>query len=184
MSIRPCTGDDASTILEIVNAAAEAYRGVIPADRWHDPYMSAEELAREIAAGVRFSACEADGEVVGVMGIQPVRNVELIRHAYVRPSCQGRGIGKVLLDRLRETTERPILIGTWAAADWAIRFYEKNGFALVPRDATALLLKTYWSIPERQIETSVVLASPALTLEGAEKLVRAAGRPPTSPGNS
>jgi GNAT superfamily N-acetyltransferase len=172
--IRPCRVDEGPTILEIVNAGAEAYRGVIPADRWHDPYMSAAELAREIGAGVQFSACEMEGEVVGVMGIQAVRNVDLIRHAYVRPEWQGRGIGTQLLDELRETTRRPILIGTWAAASWAIRFYEGNYFALVPPEAKAFLLKTYWTIPERQVEESVVLASPPLTLEGAERLVRAA----------
>jgi GNAT superfamily N-acetyltransferase len=173
LAIRPCRPDEADVILEIVNAGAEAYRGVIPADRWHDPYMSGEELAREMAAGVQFSACEAEGEVVGVMGIQPVRNVDLIRHAYVRPTWQGRGIGTRLLDRLRETTERPILIGTWAAATWAIRFYERNGFTLVPEATKARLLKTYWTIPDRQIDTSVVLASPALTRAGAEALMNA-----------
>jgi GNAT superfamily N-acetyltransferase len=172
-SIRPCRPDETAVILEIVNAGAEAYRGVIPADRWHDPYMGAEELAREMAAGVQFSACEAEGEVAGVMGIQPVRNVDLIRHAYVRPTWQGRGIGTRLLDRLRETAERPILIGTWAAATWAIRFYERNGFTLVPEAAKARLLKTYWTIPDRQVDTSVVLASPPLNLAGAEALMNA-----------
>jgi GNAT superfamily N-acetyltransferase len=180
MLTRPCRPDDAGTILEIVNAAAEAYRGVIPADRWHEPYMSAAELEGEIAAGVRFSACEVDDQVVGVMGIQAVRNVDLIRHAYVRPSWQGRGIGKALLDRLRETTRRPILIGTWAAATWAIRFYEGNGFKLVPAAAKALLLQTYWTIPERQVDTSVVLASPALGLADARDLVARSGRAATT----
>jgi GNAT superfamily N-acetyltransferase len=175
MVIRPCRQDEAGTILAIVNAGAEAYRGVIPADRWHDPYMGAEELEREIAAGVQFSACVVEGEVVGVMGIQPVKNVDLIRHAYVRPSWQGRGIGRVLIERLREATTRQVLIGTWAAATWAIRFYEKNGFALVPGEVKALLLETYWNIPERQVETSVVLAAPEVTLAGAQKLVREAG---------
>jgi GNAT superfamily N-acetyltransferase len=175
MVIRPCRPDEASTILEIVNAGAEAYRGVIPADRWHEPYMGRSELESEIAAGVRFSACEVDGEVVGVMGIQPVRNVDLIRHAYVRPSWQGRGIGMALLDRLRETTRKPILIGTWAAATWAIRFYERNGFHLVPEAAKALLLEAYWTIPDRQVDTSVVLSSAALRLEDAQTLVAEGG---------
>ena len=169
--IRPARLDEEATILEIVNAAAEAYRGVIPADRWHDPYMGRDELRREIAAGVAFSACEMDGEVVGVMGIQPVRNVELVRHAYVRPDRQGLGIGQALMRRLREGTSRQVLVGTWAAATWAIRFYERNGYALVPEEVKALLLRTYWTIPERQIATSVVLADPALTLEDARKLV-------------
>ena len=134
--------------------------------------MDAAELEREIAAGVQFTACEVDGEVAGVMGIQPVRNVDLIRHAYVRPSSQGRGIGRVLMERLRETTKRQVLVGTWAAATWAIRFYEANGFALVPEEAKALLLRTYWTIPERQVEASVVLASPALGIDEARRLVR------------
>src|SRR5690349_12222224 len=168
--IRPCRSDETATILEIVNAGAEAYRGVIPADRWHEPYMSGVELGREIGAGVQFSACEVDGEVVGVMGIQSVRNVDLIRHAYVRPAWQGRGIGTALMDELRETTRRQVLVGTWAAATWAIRFYQRNGFTNTAQDAKTLLLKTYWTIPERQIETSVVLAAPALTLETARAL--------------
>ena len=129
--IRPCRGDEQATILAIVNAAAQAYRGVIPEDRWHDPYMGGDELTREIAAGVTFSACEADGEVVGVMGIQPVRNVELVRHAYVRPDWQGRGVGQALMERLRQGTSRQVLVGTWATASWAIRFYERNGFTVV-----------------------------------------------------
>ena len=168
--IRPCRSDEAGTILEIVNAAAEAYRGVIPADRWHEPYMGDEDLESEVAAGIRFSACEVGGEVVGVMGIQAVRNVDLIRHAYVRPSWQGRGVGVALMNHLRETTSRQVLVGTWAAATWAIEFYKRNGFTLAPQAVKALLLETYWTIPERQIETSVVLASPALTVEGARKL--------------
>ena len=174
--IRPSLPEDEPIILEIVNAAAEAYRGVIPADRWHDPYMGAEELRREIAAGVAFSVCELDGEPVGVMGIQPVGNVELVRHAYVRPDRQGSGIGRELMAHLRKRTSRQVLVGTWAAATWAIRFYEKNGFKLVDDDAKALLLKTYWSIPERQIETSVVLASPVVTRERAQQLVAARGQ--------
>jgi GNAT superfamily N-acetyltransferase len=158
--IRRCRDDERAAILAIVNAAAEAYRGVIPADRWHEPYMSADELDGEIAAGVAFSGHEDTGELVGVMGIQPVGDVDLIRHAYVEPARQGEGIGRALLDDLRRQTDRPILIGTWAAAEWAIRFYERNGFELVPRERTAELLRRYWTIPDRQIETSVVLASP------------------------
>ena len=163
--IRPVRDDELATVLSIVNGAAEAYRGVIPADRWHEPYMSRAELDREIAAGVSFRAYETEGEIAGVMGIQPVLDVDLIRHAYVRPERQGEGVGGALLRRLLETRTRRTLVGTWAAATWAIRFYERHGFALVPRERTAALLERYWSIPARQVETSVVLASPPL--EGA-----------------
>jgi GNAT superfamily N-acetyltransferase len=156
--IRACPADERDAILAIVNAAAEAYRGVIPADRWHDPYMSGEELAAEIDAGVRFWGYEADGALVGVMGIQAVGDVDLIRHAYVLPGRQGEGIGTSLLGRLREGAGRPMLVGTWADAAWAIRFYERNGFARVGEAEKTELLRRYWTIPERQIETSVVLA--------------------------
>ena len=132
--------------------------------------MSAQELRSEIDAGVRFFACEVGDAMVGVMGIQQVRNVDLIRHAYVLPAYQGRGIGAALLAHLRAGSARPMLVGTWAAATWAIRFYERQGFALVPAGAKALLLHAYWSIPERQVETSVVLAAPPLTLDEAGKL--------------
>jgi GNAT superfamily N-acetyltransferase len=158
--IRPCRDDERGAILAIVNAAAEAYRGVIPADRWHSPYMSRGELDRDIAAGVAFWGSEHDGELVGVMGIQPVRDVDLIRHAYVAPGSQRRGVGAALLEHLLRSTTRPILVGTWAAAEWAIRFYRRHGFEPVAPDRTAELLRTYWSIPERQIEISVVLAKP------------------------
>ena len=140
-----------------MNAAADAYRGVIPADCWHEPYMPREELDGEIDAGVEFWGYEAGGELVGVMGIQSVDDVDLIRHAYVAPGTQRRGIGSALLERLRPPAGRPLLVGTWAAADWAIRFYERHGFELVTRDRTAELLRTYWDISDRQIETSVVL---------------------------
>ena len=156
--IRPCGDHERAAILAIVNAAAEAYRGVIPADRWTDPYMPAEELDEEIAAGVRFWGYEDGGALLGVMGIQTVRDVELIRHAYVAPHAQRGGIGAVLLDKLVEEAAQPILVGTWAAADWAIRFYARHGFELLPPQRSAELLREYWSIPERQIETSVVLA--------------------------
>jgi GNAT superfamily N-acetyltransferase len=160
-SIRPCRPDERDEILGIVNAAAEAYRGVIPADRWQEPYMDAAHLDAEIAAGVTFSGWEDDdGALVGVMGIQAVRDVDLIRHAYVRPGQQGRGIGAELLAHLRAHTDRQILIGTWAAADWAIRFYRRHGFELVPHERVPELLQTYWDIPARQVETSVVLAFP------------------------
>jgi GNAT superfamily N-acetyltransferase len=159
-TVRPCRPDEQATILAIVNEAAEKYRGVIPDDCWHEPYMSASELAREIAAGVEFSGYEADGALLGVMGIQHVRDVDLIRHAYVRPFAQGRGIGGALLRRLQESTTRPILIGTWADADWAIRFYQRHGWELIPDPRKTELLRSYWTITPRQIETSVVLANP------------------------
>ena len=157
MTIRLCGDDERDQILAIVDAAAEAYRGVIPEDRWHEPYMPASELDGEIDAGVRFWGYEADGELVGVMGIQDVGDVTLIRHAYVAPGSQRRGVGGALLEQLLASTGRPILVGTWAAARWAIRFYERHGFELVPAERTAELLGTYWSIPDRQVETSVVL---------------------------
>ncbi len=157
-TIRPCRDDERVAILAIVNAAAEAYRGVIPADRWHEPYMPGAELDGEIAAGVEFWGYEEGGELVGVMGIQPVRDVVLIRHAYVRPDRQGRGVGAELLRHLLERATRPVLIGTWAAAEWAIRFYRRHGFDLVDPERKAELLRAYWDIPERQVETSVVLA--------------------------
>jgi GNAT superfamily N-acetyltransferase len=159
-SIRPCREDERDAILAIVDAAAEAYRGVIPADRWHEPYMPREELDAEIEAGVSFWGYEDGGELLGVMGIQPVRDVVLIRHAYVAPAAQGRGIGGALLDRLVATTDAQLLVGTWAAAAWAIRFYRRHGFADVGREETARLLQAYWTIPARQVETSVVLARP------------------------
>ena len=159
--IRPCRDDERPAILAIVNAAAEAYRGVIPADRWHDPYMPADELDREIAAGVAFWGYEDGGELVGVMGIQQVLDVDLIRHAYVLPGRQRGGVGGALLEHLCARAERPMLVGTWAAAGWAVRFYERHGFQLVSPDRKTELLRAYWDIPERQIETSVVLTGPA-----------------------
>jgi GNAT superfamily N-acetyltransferase len=169
-NIRPCHDHERASILAIINAAAEAYRGVIPTDRWHDPYMPADELEAEIAAGVVFWGHEADGILLGVMGLQPVRDVDLIRHAYVLPGTQRRGIGGALLAHLRRMSARPMLVGTWAAADWAIRFYERHGFALVSPARKTQLLKSYWSIPDRQIETSVVLTNPPV-----EPIVNAAG---------
>jgi GNAT superfamily N-acetyltransferase len=155
--VRPCRDGERDAILAIVNAAAEAYRGVIPPDRWREPYMPAAELAEEIAAGVAFWGYEADGTLVGVMGIQPVGDVDLIRHAYTAPAHQGRGVGGALLEHLMRRSTRPLLVGTWAAAEWAIRFYRRHGFEPESRERSAELLRSYWSIPERQIETSVVL---------------------------
>ena len=156
--VRRCRADDRDAILAIVNAAAEAYRGVIPADRWHDPYMPAEELDGEISAGVEFWGYEADGELLGVMGIQPLDDVDLIRHAYVKPGRQRGGIGGALLEHLMARATKPLLVGTWAAAEWAIAFYRRHGFVQVTPEEKTRLLRTYWTIPERQIETSVVLA--------------------------
>ena len=158
--IRRCRDDERDAILAIVNAAAEAYRGVIPPDRWHDPYMPAAELDGEIADGVAFWCYEDDGELAGVMGIQPVRDVTLIRHAYVDPGRQRGGIGGALLEHLLGRATRPMLVGTWADAGWAISFYERHGFELVSPARKTELLKAYWTIPDRQIETSVVLARP------------------------
>jgi GNAT superfamily N-acetyltransferase len=158
-SIRRCRHEERGAILAIVNSAAEAYREVIPADRWHEPYMPADELDGEIAAGVEFWGYETDeGELVGVMGIQRLQEVDLIRHAYVVPGGQRRGVGGALLRHLAGSTDRRILVGTWAAADWAIRFYRRHGFEVLSPERSAELLRAYWSIPERQIETSVVLA--------------------------
>lgn len=158
--IRRCGDDEGDAILAIINSAAAIYRGVIPADCWHEPYMPADALADEIAAGVVFWGCEVGGTLAGVMGIQPVRDVDLIRHAYVMPGHQRHGVGGALLRHLRELTGRRMLIGTWAAATWAIRFYQRHGFELVPAAHKTRLLKTYWTVPERQIDASVVLAQP------------------------
>ena len=156
-AIAPCSIEDAPAIYGIINDAAQAYKGVIPTDRWREPYMPASELQSEISKGVRFYGYWEADRLVGVMGIQDVKDVTLIRHAYVRTNHRGRGIGGHLLGYLRQLTSRPILIGTWKAASWAIGFYEKHGFALVSEDEKNRLLKTYWTIPDRQIEESVVL---------------------------
>ncbi len=158
--IRLCEMREFGKIYEIINDAAIAYKKVIPADRWKEPYMSKAELQREIEEGIDFYGYYEGDELVGVMGIQNVQDVTLIRHAYVRTTKRRRGTGSALLSLLRGKTMRPLLIGTWEAAGWAIRFYEKHGFKLVPPEEKDRLLKKYWSIPDRQIETSVVLADP------------------------
>ena len=155
--IRPCTAADIPVMDAIINEAAAKYRGVIPADCWHEPYMSRRELESEIAAGVRFSGWEEAGELVGVMGVQNVKDATLIRHAYVRTAQQGRGIGGKLLAELSSKVEGPLLIGTWADAAWAIRFYQGHGFQLMPTEEKNRLLGIYWTIPDRQRDTSVVL---------------------------
>jgi N-acetylglutamate synthase-like GNAT family acetyltransferase len=155
--IRQCTNNDFESIYAIINDAAKAYKGVIPEDRWKEPYMPREDLQHEIDDGVLFWGFEEGGTLIGVMGIQDVRDVTLIRHAYVRTLRQNQGIGGKLLAGLREKTNRPVLIGTWADAVWAIQFYKRHGFRQVSREEKDHLLRTYWSIPERQVETSVVL---------------------------
>jgi len=157
--IRKCTESDFNRIFEIINNAAQAYKGIIPKDLWHEPYMPLEELRKEIKNGVVFWGLERDGQLLGVMGIQDKGEVTLIRHAYVWTQAQRLGIGTKLLQHLEGLTEKPILIGTWAAASWAISFYEKNGYTLVSNEEKNRLLRKYWSIPERQVEASVVLAN-------------------------
>ena len=173
--IRRCTERDREQMLSVINQAAQAYRGVIPSDCWHDPYMPASELQSEIAAGVEFwgyedaesaatpplslrAGREGKAGIVGVMGIQRLAEVTLIRHAYVLPSHQKQGIGGMLLRHLLGLAATPVLVGTWADATWAVRFYQKHGFRLVTPAEKDRLLRRYWRIPERQVETSVVLA--------------------------
>ncbi len=157
-TIAVCGEADLAEIYEIINESARAYKGVIAADRWHEPYMGMAELQSEISKGVRFYGYSSGGRLVGVMGIQDVKDVTLIRHAYVRTEFRGKGIGRALLGHLSQLTCRPVLIGTWKAATWAVQFYQKNGFVLVSEEEKNRLLKTYWTVPDRQIEESVVLA--------------------------
>jgi len=156
--IRKNMDADLAAMLGVINAAAQAYRGVIPADRWHDPYMPLAELKKEIGDGVLFWVAEEDGHLLGVMGIQDKGDVALVRHAYVAPSLQRKGVGTRLLQHVQPLTGKPVLIGTWADASWAIDFYRRNGFTVVSNADKEYLLRRYWSIPKRQIETSVVLA--------------------------
>lgn len=159
--LRPCRPNDFDAIWTVINDGATAYRGVIPPDRWHTPYMDRAELQTQLAAGVRFWAIDEDGALLAVMGIQPAQDVTLIRHAYVRTAHQRRGLGAQLLRHLLDQVETPVLVGTWADAHWAIGFYEKNGFTVVANTEKDRLLRCYWNVPERQIETSVVLADSA-----------------------
>lgn len=156
-TIRPFRDADRERVLEIINAAARRYSGAIPDDCWRDPYMPGEEFDAERRDGVEFWVLESEGRLLGVMGVQPVRDRDLIRHAYVAPEAQGRGIGGWLLAFLRARSTRPMLIGTWAAAGWAIGFYERHGFVRADPETARSLLKAYWTVPDRQIETSVVL---------------------------
>ena len=155
--IRKGTDEDFEEIFTTINDAAIAYKGLIPPDRWHEPYMTKAELQAQVDDGVRFSCYVDNNEIVGVMGIQDKADVELIRHAYVRTKQRQKGIGTLLLQELIRDAKKPILIGTWKAAEWAIRFYQKHGFRLVEEAEKNRLLKKYWAIPDRQVETSVVL---------------------------
>jgi N-acetylglutamate synthase-like GNAT family acetyltransferase len=158
MLVRKAAEADLAPMLAIINHAAQAYRGVIPADRWHEPYMPKDELLSEIRAGVVFWVAEDEGRLAGVMGMQDKGEVALVRHAYIAPTVQRKGVGTKLLRHVQGLTDKPILIGTWAAAVWAIDFYRRNGFSVVSHGEKERLLRTYWSIPARQVETSVVLA--------------------------
>lgn len=155
--IRRCVDGDFPAIESVINEAAQAYRGAIPADCWHEPYMTASALKAEADAEITFWGWEDSGALIGIMGIQQVRDATLIRHAYVRTAHQGRGIGGALLTFLAGQAAGPLLVGTWAAAEWAIRFYQRHSFRLVSPAEKDRLLRTYWSIPLRQKETSVVL---------------------------
>jgi GNAT superfamily N-acetyltransferase len=156
--IRRCDDRDFEMIWAIINDGAQAYQGTIPKDRWTEPYMSREKLQHEVEDGVVFWGYEDGRMLLGVMGLQQVQDVTLIRHAYVRSASQKQGVGAQLLSHLRQLATGPVLVGTWADAVWAIRFYERHGFRVVSPAAKDRLLKQYWSIPERQVETSVVLA--------------------------
>jgi GNAT superfamily N-acetyltransferase len=156
--IRPCEDSEIDQVWSIINDGAQAYRGVIPADRWKEPYMSREELRHQIGEGVEFWGYEEEGPLLAVMGTQQVKDVTLIRHAYVLSSHQKRGIGGQLLTWLRGLTSNPVLIGTWRDAVWAVRFYERQGFVRVDNQEKDRLLRRYWNVPQRQIETSIVLA--------------------------
>jgi len=153
-----CQPGDAKRIHLIINEAAKAYEGVIPADCYHQPYMTMGELKREMKRMTFFGWEAKDGELVGIMGVEPIKDVTLIRHAYVLPQWQRQGIATKLLEHLRGLVTTPrLLVGTWSDAYWAIEFYVKHGFSLLPNKDE--LLKTYWDIPQRQIETSVVLGT-------------------------
>ncbi|UCD84771.1 MAG: GNAT family N-acetyltransferase [Deltaproteobacteria bacterium] len=156
--IRRCDDSEFKAINSVINDAARAYRGVIVEDCWKEPYMPEDELRHEINEGIVFWGYEEDGELIGVMGIQHIQDVTLIRHSYVRTAKRNKGVGSKLLSFLRGQTTSPVLIGTWADAVWAVRFYEKHDFRLVTPEEKDRLLRKYWSLPERQIETSVVLA--------------------------
>ncbi len=156
--IRECTDKDFDEILAVINDGATAYRDVIPADCYHEPYMSKQDLRIALKEGITFWAKENDEAICGIMGIQNVDDVTLIRHAYVRTSQQRNGVGSKLLSHLLRLANLPVLVGTWRAADWAIQFYRQHGFEILSQEHMSEILQRYWSISERQIETSVVLA--------------------------
>ncbi len=158
MRIRRSDEADLPQVLAVVNDAALAYRGVIPIDQWREPYMPMDDLVKDIGRGIVFWIAEEEGRLSGVMGIQDRGAVALVRHAYVAPTAQRKGVGTKLLRHVQSLVDKPILIGTWADASWAIEFYRRNGFSILPDSDKERLLRTYWSIPDRQIETSVVLA--------------------------
>jgi GNAT superfamily N-acetyltransferase len=164
-------------ILEIINGAAAAYQGTIPPEFWRDPYMSPDQLDREIARGVSFQGIEAAGRLTGVMGLELVRGMPLIRHAYVRPEHQGSGIGGALIEHLKRLHAGPMLVGTWSAALWAIHFYERHDFRLLPRERAQEALRTYWDVSERQARCSVVLARASATAGGRQEAHRSSGWP-------
>ena len=156
--INECTKSDNSKILYIINDAAARYKGIIPDNCWHEPYMSDRELLNEFKDGVRMFGYVRNNQLIGVIGYQEIKDVVLIRHAYTLTTNQGKGTGSALLEFLLNKNQNSrLLIGTWKSAKWAIRFYEKFGFILHTKDETALLLKKYWNIPSKQIENSVVL---------------------------
>jgi N-acetylglutamate synthase-like GNAT family acetyltransferase len=158
MHLRRSADADLAAMTAIVNDAAQAYRGVIPADRWQDPYMPENELSDEISSGIEFWVAEEDGRLLGVMGLQDKGEVVLVRHAYISTRAQRKGVGTTLLRHVEGLTDKPVLIGTWAAASWAIEFYRRNGYRVLAHGEKNRLLRKYWTIPKRQIETSVVLA--------------------------
>ena len=155
--IARCPAADVPRIYEVINEAAQAYRGVIPADQWHEPYMPMDQLEAELAAAVEFWGYQENQELVGVMGLQQVEDVSLIRHAYTLTRSQGKGVGSALLEHLKRRTDRALLVGTWKDASWAVRFYEGRGFRLLADEEKRRLLKKYWTVSERQAEVSVVL---------------------------
>ena len=156
--IREYTKIDSSEILHVINNAASKYKGIIPDDCWHEPYMSEKELINELNDGVHMYGYHDNNKLIGVIGVQEVKDVILIRHAYTLTSYQSKGKGGILLEYLlKQNQNSRLLVGTWKNATWAIQFYKKFDFIIHTKDETALLLKKYWNIPTKQVENSVVL---------------------------